>query len=114
MAGNRSIVCGYAKLPHTTAAAQVYQMVTIVVLVDRQTDTIEQASITLITDVARSFVEGLLVGSNLLDDQEHFLEEMEANYGGGAQKAVKQAYRDLCERYLEMKHAASADRLSLS
>jgi Domain of unknown function (DUF3870) len=108
MAGNHCIVCGYAKLPHNTAAAQVYQMVTIVVLVDRETDTIEQASITLITDVAQSFVEGLLVGSNLLHDQERFQEEMEANYGGGAQKAVKQAYRDLCERYLEMKQAALA------
>ena len=29
------------------------------------------------------------------------------NYGGGAQRAVRQAYRDLCERYTEMKKTGS-------
>jgi hypothetical protein len=101
--GSKCIACGYAKLPQTTAAAQLYQMVTIVVLVDKTTDSVLEASVTLITPVAREFVEKLLVGSNLVSDQERFLEEMTENYGGGAQKAVKQAYRDLCERYLELK-----------
>jgi hypothetical protein len=103
--GNRCIACGYAKLPQQTAAAQVYQMLTIVTLVDKTTDTILEASVTLITPVARTFVESLLVGSNLAADQERILEELRVNYGGGAQKAVKQAYRDLCERYQEMKNA---------
>lgn len=108
MAGNRCICCGYAKLPSTTAAAQVYQMVTIVVMVDKSTDVVLQASVTLVTPVARAFVEELLVGSNLVTDQETVLEELRVNYGGGAQRAVKQAYRDLCERYAEMKRAGSA------
>lgn len=105
MTGTRCIACGYAKLPQQTAAAQVYQMVTIVTLVDKTTDTVLEASVTLITPVARTFVESLLVGSSLAADQERILEELRVNYGGGAQKAVKQAYRDLCERYQEMKHA---------
>ena len=63
---------------------------------------------TLLTPVARDFVEELLVGSNLLTDQERVLDELQVNYGGGAQKAVKQAYKDLCERYLEMKHGLPA------
>ncbi|MCZ7663619.1 MAG: DUF3870 domain-containing protein [Thermoleophilia bacterium] len=108
MAGDRCICCGYAKLPNTTAAAQVYQMVTIVAMVDKATDVILQASITLITPVARAFVEELLVGSNLFTDQGAILEELRVNYGGGAQKAVKQAYRDLCERYAEMQRTGSA------
>ena len=83
-------------------------MVTIVALVDKTTDVVEQASVTLITPTARGFVEGLLVGSNLLTDQEGILEELRVNYGGGSQKAVKQAYRDLCERYVELKRAASS------
>jgi hypothetical protein len=107
MAGDRCIACGYAKLPHTTAAAQVYQMVAIVVLVDKTTDVVQEASITLITPVARAFVEGLLVGTNMVTDQEYVVEELQLNYGGGAQKAVRQAYRDLCERYLEIKHATA-------
>jgi hypothetical protein len=106
--GDRCIACGYAKLPQQTAAAQVYQMVTIVTLVDKSTDTVLEASVTLITPVARSFVESLLVGSNLIADQEQVLQELRVNYGGGAQKAVKQAYRDLCERYAEMKAAGGS------
>jgi len=108
MAGDRCIVGGYARLPHTTAAAQVYQMVTLVALVDKRTDTVIEASVTLVTPVARAFVEGLLEGSNLLSGQEEFLEEIGANYGGGAQKAIKQAFKDLCERYLEMKSPGEA------
>jgi len=103
--GDRCIACGYAKLQQQTAAAQVYQMFTIVTLVDKTTDSVMDASVTLITPVARSFVESLLVGSNLLTDQERILQELRVNYGGGAQKAVKQAYRDLCERYTDMKAA---------
>ena len=103
--GDRCVACGYARLPQQTAAAQVYQMFTMVTLVDKTTDTVLDASVTLVTPVARSFVETLLVGSNLITDQERILQELRVNYGGGAQKAVKQAYRDLCERYAEMKNA---------
>ena len=80
-------------------------MFTMVTLVDKTSDTVLDASVTLVTPVARSFVETLLVGSNLITDQERILQELRVNYGGGAQKAVKQAYRDLCERYAEMKNA---------
>jgi hypothetical protein len=104
MAGDKCVACGYARLPHTTTAAQVYQTVAVVVLVDKTTDVVEQASVTLLTPVARSFVEALLVGSNLLTDQVRVLDELHVNYGGGAQKAVKQAYKDACERYVELKH----------
>jgi len=103
--GDRCIACGYAKLPQQTAAAQVYQMLTIVTLVDKTADVVLDASVTLVTPVARSFVERLLVGSNLVTDQERILQELRVNYGGGAQKAVKQSYRDLCERYADMKAA---------
>jgi len=103
MSNDRCVACGYAKLPQATAAAQVYQMLTVAVLVDKKSDVIERASVTLVTLVAREFVENLLVGSNLVTGQERFLEDLRVNYGGGAQRAVRQAYRDLCERYAEMK-----------
>jgi hypothetical protein len=105
MASNKCVVCGYAKLPQATAAAQVYQMLTIAVMVDKTTDVVQAASVSLITPVARGFVEDLLAGSNLMTEQESFLEELRVNYAGGAQRAVRQAYRDLCERYLELKRA---------
>ncbi len=103
MLGDKCVVAGYAKLPQATAAAQVYQMVTMVLLVDKNTDEVLDASVTLVTPVARTFVEALLVGSNLVTEQDAFLAEISANYGGGAQRAIKQAYKDLCERYAEMK-----------
>lgn len=106
MAGGRCLVCGYARLPQSIAAAQVYQTLSIVALVDKITDKILEASVTLVTPVARSYVENLLIGSNLVTDQERIIEELQQNYGGTAQKAVKQAYRDLCERYLQMKNAS--------
>ncbi|MBC7294558.1 MAG: DUF3870 domain-containing protein [Thermoleophilia bacterium] len=103
MAGNECVVCGYAKLPQATSAAQLYQMLTIVARVDKTTDVVQKASVSLVTPVAREFVEELLIGSNLVTGQEKFLEELTTNYAGGAQRAIRQAYRDLCERYLEIK-----------
>lgn len=107
MTGSRCVVCGYARLPQATAAAQVYQMLTIAALIDKGTDVIEKASVTLVTPVARDFVEQLLSGIHILNDADQFLAELEVNYGGGAQKAIRQAYRDLCERYLELKRAGA-------
>lgn len=109
MAGDKCVACGYARLPHTTTAAQVYQTVAVVLLVDKTTDIVEEASVTLLTPVARGFVERLLVGSNLLADQDRIVDELHVNYAGGAQKAVKQAYKDACERYLEIKQGTSAE-----
>ncbi|GAB4245963.1 MAG: hypothetical protein Kow00129_06110 [Thermoleophilia bacterium] len=103
--GRHAIACGYARLPSATAAGQVYQTVVMVARVDRDTDVVQKASITLVTPVAREWVEEVLVGSNLRTDQEAVLREFDFNYGGGALKAIKQAYRDLCERYGEMKMA---------
>lgn len=103
MEGDRCVACGYAKLPQTTAAGQVYQMVSLVAMIDKSTDVVRRVSVTLITPVARDFVEEVLVGTNLVTGQEEVLEELRLNYGGSAQKAVMQAYRDLCERYREMK-----------
>ncbi len=105
MAGHEAVVCGYAKLPSGTAAGQVYQMLVLVARVDRRTHIVQAASITLITPVAREWVEDILVGSHLVDGQAAVLDEFETNYIGGAQKAIKQAYRDLCERYSELRNA---------
>jgi len=103
MKGDKCVACGYAKLPQTTAAGQVYQMVSLVAMIDKKTDVVSKASVTLITPVAQEFVEKILVGTNLVTGQEEVLEELRVNYGGSAQKAVIQAYRDLCERYQEVK-----------
>ncbi|HZJ03495.1 MAG TPA: DUF3870 domain-containing protein [Thermoleophilia bacterium] len=105
MVGNEAVVCGYAKLPSGTAAGQVYQMLVLVARVDRRTHIVQAASITLITPVAREWVESILLGSHLVDGQVAVLDEFETNYNGGAQKAIKQAYRDLCERYAELPNA---------
>ena len=77
MTGKRCVVCGYARFPQATAAAQVYQMLTIAALVDKETDVIERASVTLVTPVAREFVEELMAGMHILGDAERFLAEQE-------------------------------------
>jgi len=85
VAGSRCIVGGYARLPQATAAAQVYQMVAMVALVDKTTDIVLEASVTLVTPVAVPSSKGCS-WARTYSRQEEFLEEIAVNYGGGLRR----------------------------
>ncbi len=95
------LVVGHAMMPKGTATRDVHATLSMVARVERTTHEVLEASITLTTPVNRSWVEGLLVGERLLDQPSPFVERIERDYLGPAQRAIVQCYRDLARRYRE-------------
>lgn len=93
------VVAGYAQLPQSTGAGVLYRHLTIIAKVERGSHTVVDVSTTLATKVADDFVREQLTGRSLGQDDEAFVDVVDANYVGNGQKAIVGAYRDLCRRY---------------
>ena len=80
------LVVGHAMMPKGTATRDVHGTLSLVAVVDRRTHEVLRASITLTTPVNRQWVETLLVGEGLLDDDSRFVAGIERDYLGPAQR----------------------------
>jgi Domain of unknown function (DUF3870) len=95
------VIAGYGKLPQGTSVEQLHKVLALVVLVDRPTGVVLDASSTLMTPVGDRFVCHHLRGLNLVRDSPRFISAITDGYQGHAQKAIIAAFRDLVRRYLE-------------
>jgi len=67
MEKNKIFITGYAKLPEGITATELYKVVAIGVVVDRDTSEILEADVTLSTKTGKKFVAELLVGHKLME-----------------------------------------------
>lgn len=95
------LVAGYAQLPQSTGAGVMWRHLTIIVRIDITTGLVVDASTTLATSVADTFVRELLLGSAPLRDQERLVATVERQYFGNGRKAIVGAIRDLVQRFQE-------------
>jgi hypothetical protein len=102
------VVAGYGKLPQGTSVEQLHKVLAIVVLVNRRTGVVLDASTTLFASVANQFVCDRLKGVNLLSDAADFVALIQNSYHGLAQRAVIAAFRDLVRRFTEVVQQSSA------
>ena len=101
MENNEILVTGYAKLPQGITATELYTIVGISILLERDTGLILDLDCTLATEVARAFVKRIVIGKHLNN-----VEEIEAcfekSYFGSAKKALISGIRNCNERYLQL------------
>jgi hypothetical protein len=98
--GKSVLVTGYSKVPAKTSAADVYSVIGVCMEVDVNTGNILEADCTLVTDLSRKFVVGLLKGqilTNISDLEERFRN----GYQGSAKKALVTAMKICHDRYLK-------------
>ena len=99
--GNQIFLTGYAKLPQGITASELYSVICIGLLVDRNTGVIMDAECSLITDLAKRVFHDLVLGKDLKR-----IEEIEAEfvtyYYGSAKKALISAMRTCSEKYLQI------------
>lgn len=95
------LVAGYAQLPQNTGAGVMWRHLTVIVRIHTPSGTVIDASTTLATRVADAFVHELLVGADLLRDQERIVSTVERSYFGNGRKAIVGAIRDLVARFRE-------------
>jgi hypothetical protein len=101
---DRIYVSSFAKLPAGIPSENVYKVLDIGLVINKQTGEVEDVSITLLTDVAIKFLREIIIGFNVLDqDLSVLLEEIKLRYHGSAQKAVIAALKNVFIKYQEIK-----------
>ncbi|MBU5676267.1 DUF3870 domain-containing protein [Alkaliphilus sp. MSJ-5] len=80
-------ISGYAKLPMGTTAEELYKVIAVGILVDKNTGDILDADCTLVTEVAKKLVNKLLVGKNILNFEE-IEKAINERYFGTVRKAL--------------------------
>lgn len=95
---NTIFVTGYAKLPQGITATEMYEVIAVGVLIDKNTGTIEDVDCSLVTRVGKNFVNALVVGMSILD-YEKIVEKFSERYHGSARKALLSAFKIVSEKY---------------
>ncbi|MHB0980827.1 MAG: DUF3870 domain-containing protein [Thermoleophilia bacterium] len=87
---------GYARLPQNVSHQAVYKRVGVVAEVDGE-GVIVECSSTLVTELARDFLAGLLCGRSVLKDRDQMESLIRARYRGHSQGALIYALRKVFE-----------------
>ncbi len=91
-------ISGYAKLPIGTTAEELYKVVAIGILVDKNSGRILDADCSLVTMVARQHVKNILVGKNIMVFEE-IEDAFNARYCGTAKKALISSTKKCHEKF---------------
>ena len=103
MERNEIFVTGYAKLPQGITAAELYSIIAVGMLVDRDTGVIGDVDCTLATEMGKNFVKRLVVGKNL-NEVDAIDSEFNEFYFGSAKKALISAIRTCNEKFRQIQN----------
>lgn len=96
---NSIIVAGYARVATTAAAHAVREYFTITLRIDRKTHVVTEVDSTAVTGLVRNWLAELLLGIDFSADITPLLAEVEADYLGQGNGAIRQAIGDAWRRY---------------
>ena len=94
---NEVFVTGYAKLPQGITASELYTVICVGLVVDRDTGIIKDAECSLVTSLAKRVFKDLVVDHDLRNIEEIELGFTE-HYYGSAKKALISAMRTCHEK----------------
>ena len=100
---NTVLVTAYATAPKGTAFYKQFEYMGVVLEVDKERNIIVNASVTLMTDTAKNYVQQLLIGENLLEDIDRLIVDIETQYLTVTQHALISALKKARQRYLDYK-----------
>ncbi len=98
---NEIFITGYAKLPQGITAAELYTVIAVGMLVDEKTGEIYDVDCSLATDIAKTFVRKLLVGTSITEFK-LIEDKFNEKYHGSAKKALLSALKIINEKYLNL------------
>lgn len=94
----------YAKLPSDIPAAHMHKVVGLGMIINSETEIIEDVSCTLLTQEAKNFLKTILVGYNLKENGiDKMIDIIKNRYHGMAQKALCVAAKATYLKYIEWK-----------
>lgn len=96
------LITGYSKLPKGITANEMYGgIIAVGIVVNRSTGEIVDCDCTLITRVAKEFVNQIIIGRNIKDIEPVEI-DLQENYLGSAKKAIISALKICQERYKQL------------
>lgn len=103
MDSNEIFVTGYAKLPQGITAAELYSIIAVGMIVNKETGLILDVDCTLATEMGKNFVKRLVVGKNIneVEGIDNAFNEM---YYGSAKKALISAIRTCNEKFRQIQN----------
>jgi uncharacterized protein DUF3870 len=96
---NSIIVVGYARLATTAAAHAAQEYFAVSLRIDRRTHVVTEVDSTAVTGLVRGWLAELLLGVDFSADITALLTEIEADYLGQGNGAIRQAIGDAWRRY---------------
>lgn len=99
MVSHLYFIAGHARLPQGMAAKSVFDTLTVTAEVDKRYGVIVDASCTLATEHAKTYIGELLKGMSLQDGVEPIVGLIQEHYRGKATNAIIAAIKDLHLQY---------------
>jgi hypothetical protein len=93
------IVVGYARVSTAAASHAVQEYFSVSLRIDRRTGVVTEVDSTAVTGLVRGWLVELLLGIDFSADITPVLAEIEANYLGQGNGAIRQAIGDAWRRY---------------
>ncbi|GIM46552.1 hypothetical protein DNHGIG_21010 [Collibacillus ludicampi] len=103
---NHVLVAGFAQLPKGTTLYEVQKVIGFVMVVDRKTDTIMDASFTFVMDLTNQFISQLVKGYDLKLGMDPLVERIRNQVFVPALGAIIQAIRSAFDRYFECRNSS--------
>ncbi len=94
------LVTGHAKPVKEDAINAVYQVLSLSVVIDTETDRIVGVSCTMVMREPESFISELFIGKNILTDMELICQSVTDRFLSIAQRPLIVALKDVQNRYL--------------
>ncbi|MBN6185452.1 DUF3870 domain-containing protein [Aneurinibacillus sp. BA2021] len=98
---NQILVAGFAQLPKGTPIYEMQKTIACVLIVDKESAVITQASFSFIMDITRDYIRSLVEGRSIKNGIEHIVKDIEDYFHVPPQRAVIQSLRSAYERYVE-------------
>ena len=102
--------CGYAKLPSALASIAANGMLTLGLLIEIETGTIVDVSVTLLSALGINQVRSYFLGKNINKDFDQIVEEVGYCHQGNAAKSIIKAAGDIRRNYLEYMEKIAPDQ----
>jgi len=100
-------VTGNARSPERSTIGSLYEVFAVELVINLETDIIEEASCTLVTELGRSFVRNLLINHNIVKELEVIIGDINDYYCALPQKTLITALKDAYHKYVMLKNKKS-------
>lgn len=100
---NEVFVAGFAQFPKGTPVFETHKVISCVLVIDKDTDIVIEASFSFLMDVTKEFVSSLVRGKSVKNGVSEIIKEIEGKFIIPGQRAVIQSLVAAYDRYSELK-----------